>query len=217
MLKRFFKSDAPLFKIMSGLMELAECNVLFLLCSLPVVTMGAAYTALSACCFDIAREEGRFSVSFFFRTFWRALRPSLPVWIIGAVLEALLFCNIFFSLSHFSGWVQLAACGIYIVLFLWTGGVLHFLFAFLARTEEWKKYYLKNSMLLSAAKFPMVIVIELLTLSPLTLFMMPGAFLLRMLPLIFLFWFSCPAYACSLILARILKPLFPELFKETDD
>lgn len=214
--KRFFDQDTPLFKIMSMLLELAENNVMFLLLSIPIVTMGTAYTSMLACCFDMEEEEGRFSLSFFLRTFRRILRPSLIIWMIGVVVEGLLLYNMMFWWANLSGGIRILCCGVYLVLFLWIGGVLQFLFAFLARTGEWKGFYLKNSMLLSAAKFPMVILIMLLTFSPLTILMMTGAVLLRVLPLILLFWFSCPTFVSTILLSRILKPLFPELFGEND-
>ena len=38
-MKRFFGTDSPLFRFMTILLELAEINLLFILCSLPVVTL----------------------------------------------------------------------------------------------------------------------------------------------------------------------------------
>ena len=54
-MKRFFGTDSPLFRFMTILLELAEINLLFILCSLPVVTMGASYVAMtdSKCMFTV--------------------------------------------------------------------------------------------------------------------------------------------------------------------
>ena len=40
----------------------------------------------------------------------------------------------------------------------------------------------------------------------------PVSMMLRLLPLVILFWIVCPAYVCVGIHMRVLKPLFPELF-----
>ena len=45
-MKRFFGTDSPSFRFMTILLELAEINLLFLLCSIPIVTIGAAYSAM---------------------------------------------------------------------------------------------------------------------------------------------------------------------------
>ena len=85
-----------------------------------------------------------------------------------------------------------------------------------AKTEKWNKDELKNNFLLALAKFPLVILTTLLTASVLSVLMMSVSLMLRMLPLLLLFWFSCPAYVCVGLQRRALKPLLPELFSEED-
>ena len=68
-MKRLFGQDSALFRFLQILMNLAIMNVLFLLTSIPVITMGAAYTALLSCVFDLLMEEGEFSAKFYYKNF----------------------------------------------------------------------------------------------------------------------------------------------------
>ena len=160
-MKRFFGTDSPLFRFMTILLELAEINLLFILCSLPVVTMGASYAAMTDSMNEMhVHGEGCFSAKRFFQVFKKSLKPMIPI---GTVILSGIF--------QYSAFIA-------------------------AKTEKWNKDELKNSFLLALAKFPLVILTTLLTASVLSVLMMSVSLMLRMLPLILLFWFSCPAYVC---------------------
>lgn len=65
-MKRFFGTDSPSFRFMTILLELAEINLLFLLCSIPIVTIGAAYSAMLHSLYGMHKYgEGCFSVKMF--------------------------------------------------------------------------------------------------------------------------------------------------------
>lgn len=180
-MKRFFGTDSPLFRFMTILLELAEINLLFILCSLPVVTMGASYAAMTDSMNEMhVHGEDCFSAKRFFQVFKKSMKPMIPI---GTVILSGIF--------QYSAFIA-------------------------AKTEKWNKDELKNSFLLALAKFPLVILTTLLTASVLSVLMMSVSLMLRMLPLLFLFWFSCPAYVCVGLHRRALKPLLPELFSEED-
>ena len=89
---------------------------------------------------------------------------------------------------------------------------MQYLSIFVALSEKWNRDFLKNSFLLTLAKFPVVILTSLLSMSVFIVALFPVSMMLRLLPLVILFWIVCPAYVCVGILMRVLKPLFPELF-----
>ena len=113
--------------------------------------------------------------------------------------------------------VRLIITGLYIALFIWVFGTLICQFALLARKERWEKTMLKDSALLALAKFPVYIAILILTLSPLTIAMMPASSVISMLPVVVLFWIACPAMACGWMMKRILERIYPELFKKNEE
>lgn len=215
MMKRIFGPDSNLFKFLHILMCLAIMNVLFLLTSIPVVTIGAAYTALLSCVLDLLMDEGRFSAGFFLKKFRESWRSASLIGTIGLIVLGILAHHIFlFFVSESS--VRLIMTGLYIALFIWVFGVLICQFVMIARTGHWKKEMLRNGALLALAKFPVFIAVFILTASPLTIFMMPTSYLISMLPIVVLFWIACPAMACGWMTKRILEQVYPELFPERE-
>lgn len=216
MMRRFFGPDSNLFKFLLMLMNLAIMNALFLLTSLPVITIGAAYTALLSCVFDLLMDEGRFSARFFLKKFRAVWKPASLIGTAGLLVLAVLahHAALFFA-SESS--VRLLITGLYIALFIWVFGTLFCQFALLARKERWEKEMLKDSALLALAKLPIHIAILILTLSPLTIVMMPASSVIALLPVVVLFWIACPAMASGWMLKRILEKIYPELFEKREE
>lgn len=69
---KLFDIDGPLMAALNKISDLVFANLLFLACSLPVVTIGASLTALQTVVLDIARDrEGSIR-----RRFWQAFRHN---------------------------------------------------------------------------------------------------------------------------------------------
>lgn len=165
-MKRFFGTDSPSFRFMTILLELAEINLLFLLCSIPIVTIGAAYSAMLHSLYGMHKYgEGCFSVKMFFRVFRRSLKPLIPAWCVIVICYILLGCNINYIINNTQGMIRFIGCGVYIVLLLFVSGIMQYLSIFVALSEKWNRDFLKNSFLLTLAKFPVVILTSLLSMS----------------------------------------------------
>ena len=81
---------------MGRLADLVLLNLLFLLCSLPVLTIGASIAALYQCCDDMA--EGTFLSSFrdFSGAFRKYLKGSVKVWLVFLLTGCLLIFDLTF-------------------------------------------------------------------------------------------------------------------------
>ena len=214
-MKKLFGSDSRLFMIMTLLLELAEINILFIVCSLPVLTMGASFAAMYDSLYQLHRYgEGSFSAKQFLGTYKRVLKRAIPIWSIGLVSGGLMIYGLLLMFGAMEGIMRIIVVGVYIVFLLLLSGILQFQFFILAMTEEWNKDYIKDAFLLVVARFPYVIVTTLVVASPLVILMMTGEMLVRMLPLILLYWISCPAYVCVSIYTKIFKPFYPNWFDD---
>ena len=212
-MKRIFGPDSKLFSIMTMLMELAEINVMFLLCSLPIVTMGAAASSMYESLWLMQKYgEGGFSAKHFLSTFRRTLKRAAPVGCVGLLAIVLLINNLVYVAASAEGMTRLAFSAIYLILFVLIGGMLQICLFSISMAEDWNRDYVKDSFLLAVARYPYVLVNVALTASPLVILMMPGATLLRLLPLILLFWIACPAYVCVSLMVKILRPQYAVWF-----
>ena len=171
--------------VMQYIVKIFDCmclSVLWLVFSLPVVTAGAATTALYATIYRyIRKEEGHL-----WRTFWGAFRENLKrstlVWLVVLAVTALLAVDVLvFRTMALNGqplgklyWPVLLLCGVEIT---WVA----YLFAYAARFNGSVKDVLRISFLLMAAHPLKALVIFALTGAGILLSMMvPG--LLSILP-----------------------------------
>ena len=87
---RFFSYDSKFGRFFLKLSYACCLNFLWFVCCLPVVTIGASTTALYYTSFKIAKDEGSFITTMFFRSFRQNFKQATVIWLImlgaGAVL-----------------------------------------------------------------------------------------------------------------------------------
>lgn len=71
-MKLFFNPESRMYKLCGRLVDLFFLNVLFLVTSLPIITIGASWTALSTVAQKIVREEN----SSIFQEFWQSFKAN---------------------------------------------------------------------------------------------------------------------------------------------
>ena len=188
--------------------DLALVNILFLLCSIPVITVGASATALYTVSFQMVRGEekqiARTFFSAFGRNFWQAMLLTVIFLLLGA--------GLFLDLR-----VMQANSGAFPLVF-WVGSgllalaaaiTLPFAFALQARFDNsvWKT--LKNAFVLAVTHPLIALVAAALTLLPLALLLFAPYYLLLSSIFWFLFGFSLTTMANSWLMTRVLKPWVP--------
>ena len=78
-----FDLEGPVFLAMAKLSKIAAINIVYCICCIPIITIGAATTALHDCvCVLIEDEDDSKIVRRFFRTFKRKFRGSTFLWLI---------------------------------------------------------------------------------------------------------------------------------------
>lgn len=87
----FFSYDSKFGQLLDKFFNSCYLNLLWLVCSLPIVTMGAATTALYYVTLKIARGDEESSVArMFFRSFRENFRQSSVLWLILLVMGLVL-------------------------------------------------------------------------------------------------------------------------------
>lgn len=89
----FFSSEGPLIGFLQKIGMLIVLSVLFLLCSLPLVTMGAAASALYYAVAKSVRRGRGYPTKEFFRAFKRNLKNGTVLTVIFGGLAALILYN----------------------------------------------------------------------------------------------------------------------------
>lgn len=200
--------QAKFWEWLQRLGELVWLNLCFLLCCLPLITVGPALAGLYAACFRFGtpREEG--AVQTFFRSFRACLKQGILSWLAEAAL--IVFCcycalvlyagDGVFKYSYVSFLVLLGAV-------LITAGYLYPLIALFQNT--WKAT-VKNAVILSFSYLPRSLCVALMNIFPVVLFLeTPDLFLRCGIFWIFLY-FSVSAYASTCLLRKVFLPFLPE-------
>lgn len=86
-MSKLFDQNNMFFAIMGVLFDLIILNVLTLLCCIPIVTAGAAFTAMHSVLWRMVRHEETYVARQFFESFKRNFRQSLLPWL-GLLLAA---------------------------------------------------------------------------------------------------------------------------------
>ncbi|MBR7187662.1 MAG: YesL family protein [Clostridia bacterium] len=79
---RFFSYDSKFGQLFLKLAYGCCLNVLWLVCCLPIFTIGASTTALYYTSFKIAKDEGSFITTMFFRSFRQNFKQATIIWLI---------------------------------------------------------------------------------------------------------------------------------------
>ena len=151
-MSKLFRMDSPLMRFLTKIADLMVLNILFCVTSIPLITIGASWTALYSVTLKMVRdEEGSVSRSYF-RSFRQNFRQATLLWLGVLVVLALLVLDI----RVLNGMAGGTAPGLLRVGVLALLGimVLQYLFPSLARFEASLADTLKNACMMALAHLP---------------------------------------------------------------
>ncbi len=207
-MKSLFSTDSILFRVMSRVADLMLLNIIFLISCLPVVTIGAAMTAMYTVCFrmDTDREQGIFSV--YFRAFRDNWKQATGIWMLlfwflcAAVFESIL-CSRASGLIHY-GWLVLALASVLDLM------VIAMAFPMISQFENRWKQTLKNALFLSLGHLPTTLCLVFFQVFPLIILVKSPVYFLKIGMFWLLLYFAAAAYVSAKLLRRAFAPFYPQ-------
>ena len=201
----FFNPDGLFARIMNTVWNLVLLNLLWLVCSLPVVTLGAATAALYAVLLKMRDGgEGRV-VRLFFAALKENFRSATAVWL--ALLVALVVCGLDLLLTSQTQNIAVRVvfmAGLLFVTMVWT-----FAFLLVARYENTWRAQLKNAALLASSHLPRLLLAWLPWACCIVLTVWSFQTLYVILPLWLLAGFSSLHYYNLMVFTPVLRKLEP--------
>lgn len=207
-----FTPNSRFMRYLNRLADLMILNLLFLLTSIPIFTIGASLTALYSVCFRLGTDREGSTFRDYFAAFKENFRQAtllfllLLLWLMGTGGAAVIFC-------FMAGWMHCLFVP-FAVLFIVVVLVASYVFPLLSRFENRTATTLKNAVLLSLGYLPRSIIIGAINLFP---FVLLAVDLLTFLKAGFawlIIWFSAAAYCNCLLLKKVFGPYLEE---ENDD
>ena len=201
----YFKFNNPIYTTLSRVCDIFILNCLWIICSLPIITMGAATTALYYCMLKINRETDSSIIKMFLKSFRSNLMQGciLTVIFIFSGLSVLAYILLWRMLETEINGLVIIPC---ILLALIWGIAVSYTFPILAQFDNTIIHTLKNALYLGIFHFKRTIVILLIHTLPLVLFFVfPYVFVIGM-PIFLIFGVAL----ITLINSKILIKVFDE-------
>lgn len=123
-MKALFSIDSPLGQKMTLLSNLVLLNVLWIICSIPVVTMGAATAAMYHVVFLYITNQDDAVVKPFFKALAGSLKQATPIWLLHLLVGCMLVAEAFYLGGDSSNTLKLLFWVI-VLFFLAVGSYLY--------------------------------------------------------------------------------------------
>lgn len=213
----FFNYDNPVWRFIGKFFDIMILNLLWVICSIPIITIGASTTAVYYVTLKLVRDEEGSTIKSFFKSFRENFRQSTIIWLIILAAGILIGFDLYFFLwmqtdpSTFRT-VMIALFGGFMIIYL---SIALFVFPIQAKFYNTVKRTLLNAFFMSIRHFlqtlgMLIIDIGLVAVG---LFMVPV-----FQALFFLFGFPLFAFINSFLFVGIFDKYIekPER-KEADD
>lgn len=197
-----FNMEGSLMRGLTKLADLIILNILTWICCVPIVTIGASFTALHYVCLKMVRDEDCYIVKDYFKSFKENLKQSTAIWLIlllgfGVVAADILV--MYYADVVFPFIIRT----IILVVGLFTLCTMLYAFPMQAKFVNPVSKTIKNAFKASILQFPKTLVmIALLFVAPLLII-----FLGNMIPIAIMFCFSAHAYVSALMYNKFFKKM----------
>ena len=229
MFQGLFNYDNPVWRFIGKLGDLILLNLLWTVCSIPVITIGASTTAVYYVTLKMVREETDSTVCSFFHSFKDNFKQATAIWAIFLAVGLILAFDIWFFVTGqapvpgIAGNLMTAISGGMAILYLFT---YIYVFPIQARFYNPVKYTIRNAFIMSIRHLFQTVGIVCMDIlivigAIASLFYMPQIF-----ALFILFGMPLMAFANSYLFVLIFKRYSPKerdtqdmrpLFEEEDE
>ena len=208
---RLFDLDSPVMRFLNRVADLIILNILMIICCIPVITVGAACTAMHYVLLKMVRDEEGYLIRGFFKSFVQNFKQATLIWIF--MLLALVVFVGDWLIFRASGdtfpkalVIGVAAVGIIVLM------VAIYVFPLLARFDNSIRNTVLNAALLAIGNLPKTLLMMVIYAGPLVI----AYFSAYSYMFIFMFGISLPAYGAAWLYSGIFKKLEPEVEQTSD-
>ena len=214
----FLNIDGPFMSSLNKIADVLILNLLFVVCCLPVFTIGAAYTAMYYVTLKMVKDEDCYTFKSFFKSFKQNFKQATVIWLIMLLIGIIIVGDLkimggdYAQVIPTSGVVVKAMNVLLLSAILIYSFTLVYVFPVLSRFDNTVKNTLKNSLLMSIRHFPSTLAIIAITFIPIIfMYLVPKALILMFMV------FGLSAYLNSCLFVKIFKNYMPETTITSDE
>lgn len=211
MLSKIFDVDNPVFRAIGTFGNIVVLNLLWLVCSLPVITMGASTTALIYACMKLHRREG-YIWNNFFHSFRENFKQATALFLIFLFAGVMLGADLILGnqmKTDFGRLLQAAACVVAVPYFI----TLLYVFAVQSRFVNSVKKTVRYAFFVALRNILDTIQMALIVI--LLVWLNTTIVLFNYLTLVF--GVGLTAYFCSAYYEKVFKKYLPQDAREAEE
>lgn len=204
-----FDSDSPLIRGLSRIFDCLLLSILTIICSLPIITIGAAVSALYDIMIKMVLDRDQGILKPYFISFAKNLKKGTLIWLICLMGIAFVGGNYYLLSLEVVGvaeWMRTVILVVVFIITLLMSFVLIYVFPLQARYENKIGTTLKNALFISIVQFPRSIGLFLLN----GLVVALGAFAPGVIPMLLIIEFSAVAFFTAYNMVKVFVALGDE-------
>lgn len=210
MFSGFFNYDNPVWRFIGKLGDLILLNILWLVCSIPIFTIGASTTAVYYVTMKLARDDDGYTIRSFFKSFKENFKQSTIIWLILLAVGVVLGFDMYFFTRLFngSGTIKTVMLTVFLAMIIVYTAVFVYIFPLQARFFNTVKRTFFNAFFMSLRHLfrtiGMIVIDGALVAAGFVLMIPP------MLMIFMLFGFPLLAFINSYILTPVFNIYMPK-------
>lgn len=207
-----FNYENPVWQFMGRIADLMILNAMALIFSIPIITIGASWTALYYCTVKIVRKEDTYVWKEFWNSFKNNFKQATIIWLILIPFLAILFVDVLMWYNDPTLLPKVLKVTTVIVICI-VLAITIYVFPILSHFDNTTKNTLKNAFLVSMINIPYTLYFMFLLFLPIVIVWID----LRFMMLDMLMGISLPALLASFGWSRIFKKLEPQKQEEDEE
>ncbi len=207
---KFNWTDNVVMRALGKIGDMICLNLMWLICCIPIITIGASTTALYAVMLRMVKNEEGYIFRGFLKAFKTNFKQSTLIWLI-LLLLGILWTVDFRVAGFMPGMAGTVLSAVFLVLGFILLSVMIYIFPLTARYENGMKATFKNALILTVAKLPYTFVMVAVVVAAVIASLWSTVTLLFSLPLWLIIGGALIAWINSYILRRVFV-----IFEGTD-
>lgn len=204
-MSKIFDMDSPVMRVLNRVGDLLILNFLMIICCLPIITIGASFTAMHYVLLKIVRGEEGYLFRGFLKSFKQNFKQATILWLIMMAVIAVYVGDILifnYSGMEFPTVLVVAVIAIAVIALM----VASYVFPLLARFENTVGNTIKNAALMAFLNLPKTLLMLIVYALPFVI----AYFSAYSIIFVIMFGYSVPAYVAAWLYSGVFKKFEPE-------
>ena len=212
MFSGFFNYDNPVWRFIGKFWDVILLSILWTICSIPIVTIGASTTAMYYVSLKLVRDEDGYTIRSFFKSFRENFKQATIIWLIFLAVGIILGVDLYFFIWMFTGAekVKMVMTSVFVALTFVYLAMFTYVFPLQARFYNPVKRTIFNAFFMSIRH--LLQTIGMLVVDAGLIFLS-----VTYIPQLLLFGIALFAFVNSYMLSAVFRKYMPEEQKQDDE